>query len=275
MTTSRPRPRPVTDVSAAAWVEAEVGAFASGVKGLLPGRFERYARVLHPAGHGDDPDRPVPWATVAAWAGREMHAGAQFEKISRARDGAGQGPPPWDLPPEGGAPPRELLEAVCDVLARHTSCPERSWFCVWDGWGWVAGSPGVASVGAERSSDLPPAFPAEVLSGPRVRLPERDYLLLEGPLASITEIGWRVGELTASALSGVELDVSEFSPQPPSLFWPDDRSWCVASEIDLDSTYVGGSSAAIADLLHDERLEAWPAALDDPIGLGSDVVNSS
>ena len=44
--------------------------------------------------------------------------------------------------------------------------------------------------------------------------------------------------------------------QSPNLWWPDDRAWCVATEIDFSSTYLGGSDAVIEKLLHDERVEA-------------------
>ncbi|WP_327045800.1 hypothetical protein OG320_29665 [Microbispora sp. NBC_01189] len=46
--------------------------------------------------------------------------------------------------------------------------------------------------------------------------------------------------------------------QSPSLFWPADRAWCVATEIDFDSTFVGGSTAAIGAVLTAPMLEAWP-----------------
>ncbi len=65
-----------------------------------------------------------------------------------------------------------------------------------------------------------------------------------------------------------------FLPQSPSIFWPDDESWCVATEIDLFCTYVGGSRALIDELLADERLEVWEAHLDDPVAHDSDALNS-
>ena len=49
----------------------------------------------------------------------------------------------------------------------------------------------------------------------------------------------------------------------PNLWWPDDRAWCVATEIDLAWTYVGGSGALISDVLASPSLEAQPAAPDD------------
>jgi hypothetical protein len=45
---SRSRLRPLTDISPANWLVEEIGEFGAGVRGLLPFRFESYARVLHP-----------------------------------------------------------------------------------------------------------------------------------------------------------------------------------------------------------------------------------
>jgi hypothetical protein len=46
----------------------------------------------------------------------------------------------------------------------------------------------------------------------------------------------------------------------PSLWWPDDRSWCVATEVDFCWTYVGGSASCIRDVEGDETLEVLRTA---------------
>jgi hypothetical protein len=90
---------------------------------------------------------------------------------------------------------------------------------------------------------------------PEVLLPERSYLLLEGPLDA-------AGELAMTAYD-----------QSPSLLWPDDRTWLVATDVDLDSTYLGGSAALVRELLGAGHLEAVPASVADPVLAGSDDVN--
>ncbi len=94
---------------------------------------------------------------------------------------------------------------------------------------------------------MPPALTAAELAAPRLHLPYRDYLVLRGALSAIAELVQYEGP-------------DMWWTQSPSLFWPADRSWCVATEIDFDSTLVGGSDAAIADVLSHPKLEAW--ALD-------------
>ena len=53
--------------------------------------------------------------------------------------------------------------------------------------------------------------------------------------------------------------------QVANLWWPQDRAWFVASEIDLAWTYVGGPAGLIGELLADMRIEALPAAPDDEL----------
>jgi hypothetical protein len=277
------RLRPVTDVAAAAWVVEGVGESRSGVRALLPAGFDAYVRILHPAwptndaSEGDDVER-VTWAEVAAATGREVHSRVQFDALVGAERGEWR---PYE--PDVGELPPALLSALCDLLGKHTTTPDRCWFCLWDGWGWIGGSPSVGVIvardtpgpmdAANRTIEVPPAFPPEILDAPRVSIPGRDYILFAGPLGAAGELGWRSGELLSAAYPDLGFDPDQFDPQSPSIFWPEDRAWCVATEIDLDSTYVGGSRQLIEALLGDPRFEAWPAELDDPVHSGGDDVN--
>lgn len=51
--------------------------------------------------------------------------------------------------------------------------------------------------------------------------------------------------------------------QSANLAWPDDRSWCLAADIGLNSTYVGGPEALIGELLGRKDLEAYEAFAGD------------
>jgi len=61
--------------------------------------------------------------------------------------------------------------------------------------------------------------------------------------------------------------------QSASLWWPEDRAWFVATEIDLNSTYVGGSTSTIEALLASPGLEAFPVTPNDPTDWTSDSIN--
>jgi hypothetical protein len=90
----------------------------------------------------------------------------------------------------------------------------------------------------------------------RVRIPGRAYLLARGP---------------------IERALQSFHPprdQAPSLWWPDDHAWVVATEIDLAWTYVAGSRPVIDGLLSDARIEALDAQIDDRFTYDSDHPNA-
>lgn len=58
-----------------------------------------------------------------------------------------------------------------------------------------------------------------------------------------------------------------------NLWWPDDHTCCVATDIDLKSTYVGGGTACIDAIVTDPRLEAFPVPDTHLIGWTADTVN--
>jgi hypothetical protein len=231
------------EVEAAEWIVRRLHPFASDVGSLVPEDFAAYVRILHPA-RGPDGES-LRWADLAREAGVELHPALQFESlVEEARARA------VDEPSRGTLEPEEL-DALTEILARHTGRPDRCWFSLWDGYGWLQGPPAVAGLARRRGlrrrpADLPdvPHVPAGTA---RVEIPHRALLLYEGPVdAAAAFVRYPMG-------------------QSPNLWWPDDRGWCVASEIDFDSTYVGGSEALAGELLHDERLEVLPAAVTDPI----------
>lgn len=265
--TRRSRLRFAADASAADWVVANVGPFGSGVGALVPRGFQAYARILHPAWRAGD--LPVTWAEVAAWSGWEIHPRVQFVAIARpaagTRPAAGAGitARPWQSAPDPGTLPPMTLSALCDILAAHTGTPDRCWFAVWDGYRRppdpdavaVSVAPGGAVAEPPGPRVLPPRFPPGGVSLPEVFLPQHTYLLLEGPLDA-------AGELAMTLYD-----------QSPSLFWADDHAWLVATDVDLDSTYLGGSVALVREVLAAGHLEAVPARVTDPVLAGSDDVN--
>jgi hypothetical protein len=72
--------------------------------------------------------------------------------------------------------------------------------------------------------------------------------------------------------SATELEFNGWS-QAPNLWWPDDRSWCVATEVDGYSTYVGGSAGCVEAIQDDQRLEALPSSTSFQFDLWSERVD--
>jgi hypothetical protein len=240
-------------VGAAGWIGPRLLPFGvSQVASVVPGGFAAYARVLHPAEEPATGERLVRWAEVAAWSGQPLHRDAQFHTIalppvrpSRPAPWASQGPRQGSLyPPDAG---------VLAGLARNwTTTPDRCWFCVWDGYGWAAV---MLTAPGQPAQPVPDPLPAAVRSGPRVRLPHREYLLYTG----------RAEDVTAPALVGED--------QTANLWWPEDRAWCVASAIDLSWSYVGGPAGLIQQVLADRRIEALPTSPGDPLSRVEDWVD--
>lgn len=168
-------------------------------------------------------------------AGTRPHAQMQWHAIARTGDAGGR--LRGLVPPEAGRMPEWMLEALAGLLGRHTRTPERCYFLVWDGWG----LPGLVTLRGRTA---------------QFRLRDRGYFLLAGDVRAASE------------------RISPLSPQHASIWWPEDRAWCVATEIDMMCTYVGGSEACIAEILADGRLEAWRASPDDRADVNGDRVNA-
>lgn len=228
------------DVSEARWVEGSLSNFGT-LRSLLPDGFSAYARVLHPAYLGGDKERPVRWSTVASWTARTVHPLMQFERIA----GLGENPnvmypdPPWGSHPEVGSIPEAECRTLVRILRDFTSTPESCLFCLWEGFGYID--------------------TRRYKRRARVRVPGRNYLLFRGPIDGIMAF-----------LSGD----GPFWRDSPNIWWPEDRAWCVATDIDLYYTFVGGSEECIQALLSNQYLEVHPTSLDANLSLWADTINA-
>ena len=253
--------RVVTDLGEAEWIRRRVTGPLGHADGTVPTIYGTYARILHPV--GDGPNRSTTWADVAQVTGRRVHPTVQWHALISAPDPARRDAPLWhDTSPELGNLSLKPLLALCDILSRHTATPQDCFFALWEGWGWVRGGRAFVRFTADDGpgEPVPSAFTAAEVAAPRLHLPYRDYLVLRGPLSAMTELVQYAGPET-------------WVTQSPSLFWPVDRSWCVATEIDFDSTLVGGSDAAIADVLAHPVLEAWALGGHESLMPFADEIN--
>jgi hypothetical protein len=129
----------------------------------------------------------------------------------------------WDGHPPMGSLPRLQAAALAAALATHTRTPERCWFAVWEGW---------ANLQAERND------------APMTLIPDCHMRLFTG---SVYDAG---------------TDYGQRHYQSANLWWPDDHSWVVSTDVDDVTTYVGGSREAIRRVLAATELEA----LEVPVG---------
>jgi hypothetical protein len=263
--------KPVPDVGAADWIAPRLRGFGGRVHCVVPDGFVAYARILHPA--YDEDGEPVPWAEVCHRSRRVAHRLMQWNSIAgvvrhtttdavHALTGETSEWP--GTAPQVGELPAGTLAAVLEVLGRFTA-EDDCYAALWEGWGWLhAGSWGFLSSSDDGTPGPEPFAPAElsaeVMAGPRLRLPGRGYVVFRGTLRAALRMGHQVTQ-------------DWFSPQSPSLLWPRDGSSCLATEIDFDSTLVGGSRELVDELLRAPGLEVWPVDPADDLTIDGDTVN--
>jgi hypothetical protein len=266
--------RLMRDVSFATWVEEALSDWPAGdgfpVRGIVPPGFERYVRVFHPARPpvGDRSGR-VRWAEVAAARGKAFHPRMQWPSIV-----GGWGPgdvPEWDHIVPYEELPEEVAAVLIGLLSPFTETPDECWFALWDGYGSLGPSSSITvevdQLGHRRivedTREEAEKFRFELDKIPRVRtlrvdpsgLPAREYLLFRGPLRALADFRFRDWW------------------QPPNIWWPHDRAWCVATEVDGYDTFVGGSTACVDAVLTSPDLEALPVELDDGVDFHGDDLN--
>lgn len=241
--------------------------FGGQVRNVVPSGFEAYARVFHPA---DRDGLPVRWAEVAVENGKVMHPAAQFYGLA---------PDLWtqtewypqDLQPPGlGCLPDDALRALLNVLGQHTAPGGQCYFAIWEGYGDLPHNSSATAVSylsltnGATTPELPDrALPGELLDvehAPRVLHPHRSYFLFTGRLEDAVQL--KTGDYA-----------QWMSIRPPNLMWPADDSWCMATEIDFDSTLVGGSRQLVDDVLADPALEAAEVALETSLEWQGDALN--
>jgi hypothetical protein len=267
-----------TDLSPSAWIgprllpwNAEVG---TRVASVVPAGYAAYLRILHPASRNDQGEpRPVRWREIAAWSGRVYHPLVQFDRLSLPGDTTA-GPPPHAQPPATGRLPQQLCEDLFQALAAWTTTPQVCWLGIWEGWGSLQYSRSSRLVAGRRrdrdgsevqearsSADEAESRLAEVAKrarwAPRFSHPHRRYLLARAPFTAVCGLG------------GFPLGIT------PSLAWPADRSWCLATEVDFDSTLVAAGDACAAALMADDTFEALPVRPEDRLDLHGDLLNAA
>jgi hypothetical protein len=151
-----------------------------------------------------------------------MHPEVRFNEIVGWDSNPDDQDPPWPYrAPLDGSLEEEECQLLAEVLAGFTGTQELYWFCLWDGFGGLG-------------------LPGQEEGPPRVRAEHRDYLLFTGPVT----------------------DATAFRNDPwfqsPNLWWPEDRAWCVSTEIDGYSTYIGAEHACIDALVAHPNLEVLP-----------------
>lgn len=211
----------------------------------VPDTFEAYARIFHPLGGYREPE--IHWADVARAKGTQFHSAAQFHRLAAMElyghpviDGAELGAP------RTGELDGKQLSVLAGLLSEHTAAPQDTFQGIWVGWGGF--EPGTGNI------PTGPGGPLTVAKGLRA------YWVFRGTVAELVRPPW-FDEGTGK------------NTQPPNLAWPADRSWCLATEIDFDSTLVGGTAELIAAVVHSPDLEALEVTTATNLSSEGDKLN--
>jgi hypothetical protein len=266
----------VDGARAGAWIKPRLGGEFGAVTLQVPKGYEAYARVIHPA---SDPEwNPVRWADVAKACGTTAHREMQWHAIVGLPEPEDYRDSKWPgHNPETGSMDIDDLDALCEILAVHTADPEHVFF-------------GLCTIELWEES-----FARKELKKNRLlRLPwGRDHIVLAGPLSAVDQLAndgaanpgpsrARSMSVARAPTSSEEALESAFESMEvwerrdaPNLIWPADHSWFVASEVDFDSTLVGGSAELIKAIVESSELEAWQVEPTDSLADDADKINAA
>lgn len=254
------------------------------VKEQIPQCFDGYLRLFHPP--LDESGLSTTWNAVARTEGKKFHPQAQWKCLVSRSAPLDSGDQSWaGTRPDLGELPYPELDRLCRTLARYTADPDHVFF-------------GLSTVHGR----VEPLAESKDL----LRLPRRDFVIFTGPLSAAGEIGFESPESSevdrdhseASVVGGDgaqqsrdtsdedanrHIEDSEAGSserylardvgQAPNLIWAADRAWFVASEVDFDSTLIGGSNGLIDDLLRDRHLETAIVLPEDSLAEDADRFN--
>ncbi|MFZ4843000.1 hypothetical protein [Mycetocola saprophilus] len=216
-----------------------MGRNSMHVSGMLPQGFEAYLRILHPAagpslGEEELP-RPVTWSDIAAGTGIALQPETTWRELAGG---------PWDnvdVPGMGTVhPPAEgrLDQSSMIQLGKYLgetadkSTPIIAGF--WDGWEPLANN---ASAPVEGVTRLEGSYSVN----------QGQYLFYTFSPESLSTAQW---------MDSVEFGWAEGNGITPSFLFPLNRAWCFATDLDQNSSLLGGPRSLVDPLLELNQLEA-------------------
>jgi len=215
----------------------------------VPTGFEAYCRILHRTATGREDWPGLRWADIASHTGAKIHPGVQWHRLIGVHESEGISAIYGDWnghSPRHGQMSAPEFSALVGILARQTAESDEATLGFWEGY--------------FGSSNHEPDRPnAAELEAPRLSIVTRNFIGLQCDFSAYASL--------------VQSSYSE-GDDHPNVMWPSDRSWFVSSEIDFDSTIVGGTNTLVQEILNNDILEALPADPDLDLSVSGDSVNS-
>lgn len=229
------------DVTAADWWIDSLRPFSDYVVGaMIPAGFEAITRIFHPI--EDDEGRELRWSDLAATNKRVPHAQMQLHRIASR---VGERNRPDDVPHVWwGSLPIGKAHALAEVLVSSGSTGP-----VWFG-----------------CTTIDSTFHQPATAGLQaVGTPSREYYLIRSELAALDDV------CRFASDRPLDWPVSE----APTVWWPEDQSWYVFSDVDFAWSYVGGTSALAEAIEKSPDLEAIRSDYDHKGTFDADTINTA
>lgn len=248
--------RPAQNAEPAQFIVEGIKGFGVNINSIIPQGFEAYVRIFHPATLVKDScETHIRWSVVAQHTGQPFHKQMQWWQLSGQESPASSddillGDSARIEPPEEGSIPFAIVRELWPLLRKHTGTPENCFFAIWAGFGGLA---------------------QFVRKAPSFELSARKFYLFEAPIQTIEKTFWSYDGDTPSHRIISDFSVVRATPeevhktlsehpsfyQSANLWWPADELWCVATEIDFNSTLVAGSQKVIDTVISHGDLEAY------------------
>jgi hypothetical protein len=255
-----------TNIGSAEWLDPLLRpheGFPPVVGFIVPSAYEAYAHLLHPArrffGHSFEQSVPLRWSEIAATRAKTLHSEVQLQALIDNRDefitttGRRSAPAAASGSRRTSVSNRPRRSRSSHCFGRTPRRSMRPGSCCGTGTGTSVErsttSRGEPSTASPSLRTFPPSWSGRTWAF-------RHYLVFRGPLDALPKwFEWRM--------------------EGPNYFWPDDRAWIVATEIDGFSTYVGAPREGIDRVLDSPLLEALPSALAHRFDGIGDLINGA
>jgi len=232
---------PAGDTSHTDWIVDALPPAPPGVRLRIPGGYESILRIHHPLHEG------ARWADVAPAL---LAPGGDNVEVPW--------PPHERIDAEEGSLAMSIVDRLIPLLAAATTTPTRCHYGLWQGFGeFNSGSATMVYTSADstwgrwrqrrtqavlqRRADATRQVAQEFIARCAVRRwwGVRDFALFDGTIDDVRSIG------SASLFAYLD-GRREIDRRSPQWWWPDDRAWFAATEIDDPWTYLAGTDDLIS-----------------------------
>lgn len=216
------------------WITDSIHDFSQyDVGSHVPPVFESYARIFHPAYLGE---APVTWRTVARRNNRVAHPAMEWGSLVGSWTVQSQ-ERLWDRAPCVGRLPMFEAKELARILKQFLTIDNVT-YALWQGYGII------------------------VKNADTLEVPNRPMYVVSSSIENASE-----------PFGVADPAIDRWWTHTANLWWASDRTWCVATDIDLMTTYVGANTKCVDKILGSNNLEAMPVTSSQLVTWEADTIN--